>query len=135
MVHAAVLLWTVVFFVIIAPGHTRGFIEYQVASLARPDKALGGEAACEPVGDTLTPLRGCCQGGSFAPAGKTKPRPKLPKRCAICEIVAKLDCPQPFITYEHVLALLGVHTPQRSDDLCDLEPAQPFAGRAPPAIA
>lgn len=137
VVHAAVLLWAGVFFGIVAPGHTRGYVEYQVASLARPAVPFGGvDASCQPAGAAFTPLRACCQGGGAATSpSQPGKRPTPPGRCAICQIVATLDCPPPFVVYEHLDALLGVHAPMLSDDLFALETAQPFAGRAPPAIA
>lgn len=135
VVHAGMLVWAVAFFVFISPGHTRGYIEYQVASLVRPAQAgaVAGDPACEPGGACFVAGRSCCRGG--APAGDGPRRPPMPKRCAICEIIAKLDVPQPWIIYEHFFASLGVIAPRRGESLFDYRAPQPFAGRAPPACA
>ena len=131
--HWGLLAWAVLFFVIIAPGHVRGLVEYEIAQLTTTSET---STLADLVGLSGAPviesLPACCQ-----PTAPSEDGPVIPvgKRCAVCQIVATCDVPPAMLFFVPSCERLGRCHDEPAHHQYDRTVERRYAGRAPPAVA
>jgi hypothetical protein len=120
------LLWTIVWFVLVLPGHTRGIVQLggsdttSATSFASPMMQATGCTACV-----------------FPPAGASEdddePQPAPGGHCAVCKHMASLETPPPIIQLNLVSEILRA-AELRSTACSSRIAERVYVGRAPPAL-
>ena len=124
------LAWAALFFVIIAPGHVRGLVEYERADSATASQ-IGTFADLFGLGDgpCLVAKPSCCS--SSGPDSK-QPNP-FGRRCAVCQIIATCDVPPPMQFFVPLYQRRVISPAEVAQSQYDRSIQRCFGSRAPPA--
>lgn len=123
IVHIGMLLWAVLFFGVVVPGHQRGAVTVPDGTRASD----GGEASrpyC-PLCIAVT------TGDPSSPGTPSDPA----RRCAICHLAGVIDAPTGLVFAVPQLRLLPELLPVTRDALvASLDASRIHLGRAPPSV-
>ena len=115
------LIWMAWWFVGFLPAHQRGMIR---ADQSQPPLAASQLIPASPCGEAC--------GMDPGPTDPQQPDPVAP--CGICQIVAKLDVPRPFVVHLTPLAQAEPAAPPAARALCSRDAHPHYLGRAPPHL-